>query len=122
MHVNKWLAQLNGLPVKKHLRRTVHKVIPEVVAGIEGQLGQLVETNTLVIEGTVETNIQVHQSVSRMFALNYLAVTADDGCVIDVRALVQKITARKKAGVELKERTVGLERPHRDLQYLPGQQ
>ncbi len=28
LHINKWLAQLNGLPGEKHLGRTVHEVIP----------------------------------------------------------------------------------------------
>ncbi len=37
-HINKWLAELNGLPVEQHLGRHVRDVIPEAAAGIEAQL------------------------------------------------------------------------------------
>ena len=41
LHINKWLAQLNGLPVEKHLGRTIHEVLPNVAAGVAAELRQV---------------------------------------------------------------------------------
>ncbi len=116
VHINKWLAQLNGVPVQKHLRRTVHEVIPDVAAGIEVQLRRVMETNKPIMEGTVEAETPGRPGVRRTFMHNYLPVTADSGQVIGVSCLVQDITARRKAEVGLKARTAELEQANRDLQ------
>ncbi len=64
MHINRWLAQLNGLPVEKHLGRTVTEVIPDVAAvGIEAELRQVIETNTPIIEGMVEAETRAGPGV-----------------------------------------------------------
>ncbi len=116
VHINKWLAQLNGVPVQKHLGRTVHEVIPDVAAGIEVQLRRVMETNTPIMEGTVEAETPGRPGVRRTFMHNYLPVTADSGQVIGVSCLVQDITARRKAEVQLEARTAELEQTNRDLQ------
>ncbi len=115
VHINKWLAQLNGVPVQKHLGRTVHEVIPDVAAGIEAELRQVMETNTPIIDGTVEAQTPGQPGLRRTFMHNYLPVTADSGQVIGVSCLVQDITARRKAEVGLKARTAELEQANRDL-------
>jgi PAS domain S-box-containing protein len=117
LHINKWLAQLNGLPVEKHLGRTVREVIPEVAAGIEAQLRQVMETNTPIVEGTVEAETRAQPGVRRAFLHNYLPVVADNGKVIGVSCLVQDITVRRKAEVGLRQRTAELEQANRDLQH-----
>ncbi len=35
VHINHWLAAINGLSVEEHLGRTVREVLPNVAAGIE---------------------------------------------------------------------------------------
>ncbi len=116
LHINKWLAALNGIPVEKHLGRMIHEVITEVAAGIEAQLRQVIETNTTIIEGMVEAETPAQPGVRRMFMHNYLPVTAEDGKVVGVSCLVQDITDRRKAEVGLKERAAELEKANRDLQ------
>ncbi|MCZ6787342.1 MAG: PAS domain-containing protein, partial [Planctomycetota bacterium] len=108
VHINKWLAQLNGVPVQKHLGRTVHEVIPDVAAGIEVQLRRVMETNTPIMEGTVEAETPGQPGVRRTFMHNYLPVTADSGQVIGVSCLVQDITDRRTAEVALKQRVADL--------------
>ncbi len=116
MHINRWLAQLNGLPVEKHLGRTVHEVIPDVAAaGIEAELRQVMETKTPIIEGMVDAETRAGPGV-RTFMHNYHPVVADSGQVIGVSCLVQDVTARRQAEVRLKARTAELEQANRDLQ------
>ena len=116
VNINQWLAQLNGVSVQNHLGRTVHEVIPDVAAGIEAQLRQVIETNTPILEGTVEAETPGQPGVRRTFMHNYLPLTADSGQVIGVSCLVQDITARRKAEVGLKARTAELERANGDLE------
>ena len=115
LHINKWLAGLNGIPVEKHLGRMIHEVIPDVAAGIEAQLRQVIETNTPIIEGTVEAETPAQPGVRRTFMHNYLPVTAEDGRVVGVSCLVQDITDRRKAEVGLKERAAELAKANREL-------
>ncbi len=44
LQINDWLAALNGLPVEAHLGRTLREVLPDVAAGVEQQLRQVIET------------------------------------------------------------------------------
>ena len=115
-HINKWLAELNGLPVEQHLGRHVRDVLPEVAAGIEAQLRQTIETKTPIIDGMVEAETPAQPGVRRTFLHNYLPVVADDERVIGVSCFVQEITERRKAEVALEQRTEELERANRDLQ------
>jgi len=115
-HINKWLAELNGLPVEQHLGRHVRDVLPEVAAGIEAQLRQTIETKTPIIDGMVEAETPAQAGVRRTFLHNYLPVVADDERVIGVSCFVQEITERRKAEVALEQRTEELERANRDLQ------
>ena len=116
LHINKWLAALNGIPVEKHLGRVIHDVIPEVAAGIEAELRQVIETNTPIIDGMVEAETPAQPGVRRTFTHNYLPVRAEDGRVVGVSCLVQDVTDRRKAEVGLKERAAELGKANRDLQ------
>ena len=44
VHVNDWLAALNGIPAEDHLGRTIGEVLPHVAAGVESQLRQVIDT------------------------------------------------------------------------------
>ena len=35
VHVNEWLAAVNGLAISEHLGRTVGEVLPDVAQGVE---------------------------------------------------------------------------------------
>ena len=49
--VNEWLAALNGVPAAEHLGRTIHELIPDVAAGVEAQLRQVIETGKPIVGG-----------------------------------------------------------------------
>ncbi len=118
LYINRWLARLNGLPVEKHLGRTVGEVIPNVAAGIEAQLRMVMKTRTSIIEGTIEAETPAQIGVRRTFMHNYHPITADgNGRIIGVSCLVQDITLRRKAEVGLEQRTAELEQANRALQH-----
>ena len=116
LHINKWLAGLNGIPVEKHLGRIIHEVIPEVASGVEAQLRQVIETNTPILEGTVEAETPAQPGVRRTFMHSYLPVTAENGKIVGVSCLVQDITDRRTAEVALKQRVADLHQTTLELE------
>ena len=34
IHINDWLAEINGIPADEHLGRTIGELIPDVAAGV----------------------------------------------------------------------------------------
>ena len=97
LHINEWLAAINGLSVEEHLGRTIGELLPEVAAGVEPQLHGVIETGQPVVDGMVETETPAHPGEKRHYQHNYYAVTAADGTVVGVNCIVQDITERKHA-------------------------
>ncbi len=49
--INNCLAQINGISVEEHLGRSIHEIIPDVAAGVEAQLRQVLETGEPLVGG-----------------------------------------------------------------------
>lgn len=65
VHVNKWLARINGLPVEAHLGKTIGEVLPDVAAGVEPQLREVITTGQPVVAGAVRAETSAHPGVKR---------------------------------------------------------
>ena len=44
LHINEWLAAINGIPVDEHLGRTFREVLPDLTSNIVSQLRHVIET------------------------------------------------------------------------------
>ncbi len=97
VYINEWLAAINGFSVEQHLGRTIGEVLPDVAAGIEPQLLQVIETGRSITQGTVSGATTAHPKVQRHFQHNYRAVKSDDGNVVGVSCAVLEVTQRKRA-------------------------
>ena len=101
VHINEWLAAVNGISVQEHLGRTIGEVLPDVAAGVESLLRQVIATGEPVVDGIVEAETPARPSVKRIFQHSYSPVKSDDDTVIGVTCVVQDITERKLAEDEL---------------------
>ncbi len=95
--VNEYLAVLNGASVEQHIGRTIFQAVPDVAAGVEAQLRQVVETGEAIIGGEVEAETPAFPGEKRFFQHTYTAIKDDFGTVIGVSCLVQDITEEKSA-------------------------
>ena len=109
LHINDWLAALNGLPIGAHLGRTIRAVLPDVAEGIESQLRQVIETGEPIVEGRVDAETPAQPGVVRNFLHNYFPVRSEDGTIVGVSCVVTDITERKWAEEALR-------RAHEDLE------
>lgn len=65
IHINSWLAEINGIPAEEHLGRTIGELIPDVATGVEAQFRQVIDTGEPIIGGTVEAETSAQPGIKR---------------------------------------------------------
>ena len=101
VHINEWLAAVNGPAVSDHLGRTIGELLPDLAQAVEGQLrhvlsnGEAVEWETLVAESPARPGIK------STFRHSFYPVRSSDGTVVGVSCAVQDVTEREAAKEEL---------------------
>lgn len=86
IHINEWLAAINGLEAEKHLGRTIGEVLPHVAAGVESQLRDVIKNGQALLGGTVEAETAVHPEVKRCYEHNYYPVSYQAGPRVELVA------------------------------------
>ena len=82
--INEWLASLNGLAIEQHLGRSISEVLPDVAAGVEAQLRQVIETGVPVVGGAVVAETAAQPGIMKHFEHHYHAVRSADGDIMGV--------------------------------------
>ena len=94
VHINKWLAAINGISAQEHVGRRIDDVLPDVAKSIKSLLRQVIETGKPIIDGTVEAETQARPSNKRIFQHSYWPVRSKDDTIIGVACVVTDITNR----------------------------
>ena len=110
VHINDWLATINGLTVQQHLGHRIGDILPEVAAGVESQLRQVIETAEPIIRGVAYVETPAHPGSRRHYEHSYHPDKSDDGTVVGLRCVVEDVTERKRAEAALNEAHADLER------------
>ena len=74
VHINEWLAQLNGHSVEEHLGRTLSEILPNVAEQVASQLRRVFETGNPMIKGTAYAETAAHPGEKRLYEHNYHAI------------------------------------------------
>ena len=82
VHINDWLAALNGMAAEEHLGRTIGEVLPDVALGVESQLRRVIETGEPIIGGRVDAETPAEPGVRRTFQHNYYPIRSGDDTVL----------------------------------------
>ncbi len=109
IHINDWLAEINGIPAEEHLGRTLGELIPDVAAEVEAQYGQVIDTGEPIIGGTVEAETPAQPGIKRHFQHSYFPIRSDDGAVIGISCIVEDVTVRNEAVAALRQANDELE-------------
>ncbi len=96
IHINEWLARINGLPVAAHLGKTIREVLPDVAPGVEPQFRQVIATGEPVIAGIVEAETPAHPGVKRTFEHYYYSDVGADGVSVGISCVVLDVTQRRQ--------------------------
>ena len=116
VHINEWLAAVNGLTISEHLGRTIREVLPDVARGVEEQLRHVITTGEPIEAATVEAQTPAHPGVMRTFQHNYVPVRSADGTLVGVSCAVQDVTERVAVEEELGRSLTELEASNRELE------
>ena len=100
IHVNNRVAEFNGIPAEEHLGRTIGELIPDVAAGVEAQLQQVIDTGEPIIGGTVEAKTSARLGLKRHFQHSFYPVKSDDGRVIGVSCVIADVTDSRRLAEE----------------------
>ncbi len=100
--INDHLAAINGIPAGEHLGRLIGEVSPDIAAGVEEQLHQVLETGEPIIGGVVDAETPAHPGRIRSFQHHYYALKSEAGTVSRVACVVKEVTAEKRAEEDLR--------------------
>ena len=89
VHVNDWLANLNGLPAEEHIGRTIRELLPHIAEGVEKQYRHVIETGEPIIQGRVHAETPAHPGVKKHYIHNYYPVKQQDGTIVGITCAIQ---------------------------------
>ena len=101
VHINEWLAAVNGPPVSDHLGRTIGELLPDLAQAVEGQLRQVLKSGKAIEAETLAAETPAKPGIMRTFRHSFYPVKSSDGTVVGVSCAVQDITEREAAKEEL---------------------
>jgi len=96
VHINEWLAKINGLSVEAHLGKTLRELLPHLADGVEPQFQQVIDSGEPIIAGTVEAETPAHPGSKHTYEHYYYPDVGADGAVVGVSCVVLDITERKR--------------------------
>jgi PAS domain S-box-containing protein len=105
--VNDHLAEMNGLSAEAHIGRTLREVVGEEMASqVEPLYRRVMETGQPIVNREVRQRGAVGPEQVRL--VSYHPVKNEQGGVLGVSAVVQEITARKRAEETLRNIAAGV--------------
>lgn len=99
LHINDWLASINGIPANEHIGRTVAEVAPQ----IEPELRRVIETGEPLIQGAIEGETPAQPGVVRVFRHSFLPVRSDCGEITGVTCLVEDLSEVQRSEMQFRE-------------------
>ncbi|MFT6988933.1 MAG: PAS domain S-box-containing protein [Paraglaciecola sp.] len=114
VHINEYLARMNGFPVDYHIGRKVTEILPDVV-GIELKLRNILDGEQSVIEERVQGTTSDNTGTSRV--VSYYPDKADGGQIVGIRCVVKDVSKINKLELEnaILREEIKLSYPHKEI-------
>ena len=101
--VNELLAQINGLPVHKHIGLSMQELGPNIDAKIVHYFRKVLSSGEPLVNLEIRTPAPAQPDLMRDWLVNLHPLKNERGQVVGVNAVVQEITDRKRAEEEIKK-------------------
>jgi PAS domain S-box-containing protein len=110
LHINDTLADMNGIPARDHIGRTVESIAPWLWPSVVSTFQEVLRTG--VPAGDIDLSGEVPSALGekKHWLGNVYRVQARDGQVIGIGVTLADITERKRAEVEVREKARELEK------------
>jgi PAS domain S-box-containing protein len=118
LRVNERLAEINGVPAKDHVGRTVREVVPDLVDFAEAMIRRVCETGEASLDLELSGITPAQPGVVRHWVEQWVPLRRPDGSVFGVNIAVEEVTAWKQAQAQLQRLAEELGRSNRDLEQF----
>ena len=95
-HINRELADMNGLPIEAHIGRTVGELVPELLPTIEPWFQQVMTTGQPVLDHLLEGETARAPEVRRAWVESWFPVCGPDGRPEAVGVVVREVTEERR--------------------------
>jgi PAS domain S-box-containing protein len=107
--INDHLAEMNHLPAAAHIGRTLRQVLGDEVANeIEPLYRRVIETGQPIVDKEIQRRPSVGREATEVRLVSYHPVMNAQGDLLGVSAVIQEITARKRAEETLRNIAAGV--------------
>jgi PAS domain S-box-containing protein len=96
LRINQRLAEMNGIPVEQHIGRTVHEIVPTLVATIEDMTRHILATGAPVVNQESHGETAAQPGVTRYWMESWYPVKDREGSIYGFGVVVEDITERKR--------------------------
>lgn len=102
---NEKLAEINGIAAEDHLGKTLREIVPEIAESMESVYREVIASGRAIVDVLVTGATAADPKHARHFSACYYPIKSNDGVVIGVSSIVQDITERKHAELELQSKS-----------------
>lgn len=102
VRLNQLLAEINGISIDEHLGRTVREIIPDLADELERRFHYVLKTGEPLHDLEITGETPAQPGVKRTWLENWFPLRDTDGQIIGINAVIQDITPRKQAELELR--------------------
>lgn len=99
-HINREMAELNGISIEHHLGRTIQEAMPRIAERVLPHLRQVLQTGQPVLDQEFEG---MGPLAGRYWLVSYFAVRSNSGETIGVGIITQEVTLRRRTEMALRE-------------------
>ncbi|MEM7642018.1 MAG: PAS domain-containing protein [Pseudomonadota bacterium] len=100
--INQRLADINGIPIKAHIGKTFHQLLPDLAEDLDATYREILRTGEPSLENSIETTFPNAPETVRNFSADFYPIHLD-GEVQAVAACVTEVTEQKRLLGELSE-------------------
>lgn len=97
--VNRYLADINGLPVEAHIGRRIAEIVPAIASRVEEEARSVMATRRPARYENVTVTSPLQPGVTRYFNESWFPLFDDCGEVAGLTLLVEEVTDRKRVRV-----------------------
>ncbi|WP_404382796.1 PAS domain-containing protein [Caenispirillum salinarum] len=116
--VNRWMAEINGLPVEEHIGRRIGDLLPDVAPHVMPVIAQIFATGVAPAPFEIYAETLKPPGSKRHFRTGWFPVTDDTGRVVHAGTVVTEITDLRRAEQESDRLTAELDRERRLLRAI----
>ncbi len=97
VRINPYLADINGIAVQAHLGRSLHEILPDIAARVEGLMHEVMETGQPKLDLDFTAALPHAPEQMRYWRLYIFPVRGEDAQVTGLDLVVDEVTGQKRA-------------------------